>query len=527
MSQIRIEGKPVSLGVETFFDHLYLVFVDDSGAEFVLRGGPTNNNPLDFGAISVELGLPIALSEDNRPIEDRDEHGSRVLELNVGDAAAAWQTLLNHANEIALAELPYSATGQNSNSFVSSLLYVIGLDVADWLPDTPGIDDYPATSNVLDSISFNLVGGFGDFETNSDLLRGGQSNDWLFGGGGNDYLTDGSGADVLEGAKGDDIVELSSDSSADIVIVGEGNDFIVGGGSEDRIVLRGTNFGGGDDTQGLALLGGFLMSGGAEAAFETQQMTTMSWEQWKIMLGDPDAEQGDIQDEWDVTATVQQWPFLQDLGDEPGRFINYYLFEGEGESQDLGVVYSFFDMSTEVWSSGTVIVQDFQAGDFGIQFFGLTHIDGVRGQLGGTSSVDIVTDSAGFDHIWNSGQLLTLPEAPDTSEPQQQRFSPQHSVSPSIAATSSESGHLQLSNDRRPIYVDTAVQAYDGGPHLRDSTGTSPWSAAYLGDDSANLAYDLEEAREGSHWLDAGFGEFQADALGEAWYEPEPIGGLV
>ena len=62
MAEIRIEGNPAALG----FDHLYLVFVDDSCSEFVIRGGPTFDIP-PFGAILVEDGSPIGDSEDNRP----------------------------------------------------------------------------------------------------------------------------------------------------------------------------------------------------------------------------------------------------------------------------------------------------------------------------------------------------------------------------------------------------------------------------------------------------------------------------
>lgn len=41
MSEIRIEGFEV-LGVSGV-GHLYLVYVDDSGDEFVIRGGPESS----------------------------------------------------------------------------------------------------------------------------------------------------------------------------------------------------------------------------------------------------------------------------------------------------------------------------------------------------------------------------------------------------------------------------------------------------------------------------------------------------
>ncbi|TPK63616.1 calcium-binding protein [Mesorhizobium sp. B2-4-19] len=98
-----------------------------------------------------------------------------------------------------------------------------------------------------------------------DLVIGVSGPQYIFTGAGNDHLRDGSGVDILEGGAGDDSFYLYGDSDPDIVIVGEGNNVIIGGGVEDRIVLRGTNFGGGEDTQGIALLGGFRMGGWIEA----------------------------------------------------------------------------------------------------------------------------------------------------------------------------------------------------------------------------------------------------------------------
>lgn len=62
MSRIRIESKPVALG----FDHLYLVFENDLGEEFVIRGGPKNNNPFNFGEIVTEVNFPIEESKNHK-----------------------------------------------------------------------------------------------------------------------------------------------------------------------------------------------------------------------------------------------------------------------------------------------------------------------------------------------------------------------------------------------------------------------------------------------------------------------------
>jgi len=82
MGHIYIEAKTVALG----FDHLYLVYTDDTGKEFVVRGGPETDNPLNFGNIVVEAGVPIAQSEDVREDDDGNpltptDRGSVALDL--------------------------------------------------------------------------------------------------------------------------------------------------------------------------------------------------------------------------------------------------------------------------------------------------------------------------------------------------------------------------------------------------------------------------------------------------------------
>lgn len=52
MAEIRIEGSVVFLPLG---DHLYLVFVDDMGNEFVIRGGPTFPVPTFGVTVTVYL----------------------------------------------------------------------------------------------------------------------------------------------------------------------------------------------------------------------------------------------------------------------------------------------------------------------------------------------------------------------------------------------------------------------------------------------------------------------------------------
>lgn len=139
MAEIRVEANEVAFGK----GHLYLVYTDDAGQEFVLRGGPLNGNPANFGPIVVEVGVPIIDSADNRPIADRAQFGSVVLDTNGQDHSVIWDRMLEVGELMHSAEVNYNAYfydgifhGANSNSAISFLLSSVGLNIEDNLPDT-------------------------------------------------------------------------------------------------------------------------------------------------------------------------------------------------------------------------------------------------------------------------------------------------------------------------------------------------------------------------------------------------------
>ncbi|KPF41416.1 hypothetical protein [Rhizobium sp. AAP43] len=226
MARLYIESKAVQQ--MTVWDHLYIVYEDDFGQEFVLRAGPTSDSPLDWGSMEVEIGVPMALSEDARPIEDRALHGNALLDLAGRDATAVFQTMMHHAGNIAQSLLPYSAATQNSNSFVASLLHVVGIDVANVAPDTGGIDWTPASGNILDSIEFNVVGGYDDFEDHGDILRGGALNDAISGR---------AGIDQIDGGDGDDTLYSGSVETPD-----SDADYLTGGGGVDNFYVGNSDY---------------------------------------------------------------------------------------------------------------------------------------------------------------------------------------------------------------------------------------------------------------------------------------------
>ena len=299
MAEIRIEGAPVVYLTDTGYDHLYLVFVADDGAEYVLRGGPSG--PLGTGAIEVEDSVPIADSADCRPVGDRALYGSRVLDLGGRAAADVWDVMRQQARAVGDHLLPFAPFAQNSNSLVASVLHVVGFDIADVLPDQPGSTDvYPATDNLLETFSFRLAGtaaadilagaaggdvlqGLGGADTldggaGADTIQGGAQADRIHGGAGDDLIRGGPGPDRLWGDDGNDTVEgrngrdravlgagndLFIDNSQggelgrDTVFAGPGNDTIRGGGGADDF------HGGSGDDRILGRYGGDTLDGGA------------------------------------------------------------------------------------------------------------------------------------------------------------------------------------------------------------------------------------------------------------------------
>lgn len=218
MAEIRLETKPVApLMIDTSYDHLYLVFVDDIGNEFVIRGGldfDINRPDGSLGDLVVEVGREMKDSDDSRPNtpEARDARGSIELDLDGRDAEAVWSTMIAAANAIALADLGYmldlvgnrTAT-QNSNSVVAAALARVGIDVNNYLPLIPD-DDNVGAANTLEQVSYNFFPPI-DFETGQEIVR----DDILIGGRLSDILMGGEGEDTLMGGDGDDFLFANRD----------------------------------------------------------------------------------------------------------------------------------------------------------------------------------------------------------------------------------------------------------------------------------------------------------------------------
>lgn len=262
MSKIYIESRLAALSIEgEGFDpkyHLYLVYEDDNGNEFVIRGGSSwrEGDDIQNETIVVEAGVPIEDSLDDRGVLPPIARRQVEIDLGGRDAEDVWEIMVQQANNINDEELTYDSATQNSNSVVASVLAAIGIDIVDTLPKNTEADDYPAIDNLLD-IDMNLKGGSSDDiivgyvgddslsgGLNNDILEGDSGNDNLHGGHGNDSLNGGDGADVLIGGFGEDILfggdgddKLYGSNGQDILNGGLGGDLLDGGNGNDIYVF--------------------------------------------------------------------------------------------------------------------------------------------------------------------------------------------------------------------------------------------------------------------------------------------------
>ena len=245
MPQLRIERVPIRDLQVPGFDHMHLVFVPDEANSaypqddwFAIEGafgGPEQGRVLSTLGSNGTSTLPDlngGLTQDELVgvIGTPGDRGSRILPTS-GDEAAQWQTMAAVARDIDRQELPYHAQmigsriqfNINSSSVIATLLYSIGIDIAQNLPfgiartngyttllGSSGDDDLRIENSFV-----NLVGGGGN-----DTFHG-SDNDSQFerfsGGVGDDEFFWSEGSHTYHGGQlrldykqdGDDIVNYS------------------------------------------------------------------------------------------------------------------------------------------------------------------------------------------------------------------------------------------------------------------------------------------------------------------------------
>lgn len=270
----------------TSYGHIQFVYdaddVFDNGDEKEIEVQPTS---LGFGDwdVSPVQDLDIPFGVDDLAVR---------LDLPAGrDAADLWDLLGNVRDFFAGITVDYrlgitgSLEGQNSNTYITTLAYIVGIDIAPAIAtflassdfsSFPGIarnvlfDHVAPDDSQLPSIALTVAGsdgidviaggngadtlsgelgkdtlyGFGG----NDLLSGGNGRDFIFGGDGNDTVNGNSGRDRIEGEEGDDI--LFGQGQDDRLIGGAGHDTLRGGSGSDRLIGSGDRdilWGGQDD----------------------------------------------------------------------------------------------------------------------------------------------------------------------------------------------------------------------------------------------------------------------------------------
>ena len=253
----RSFGLPVS-------EHLYLVFRDTNGDEYVLRSGPASKF-WPFGDMQIEANVPMADSADDRDGETPRERSSTALDFPDATDDRAWAIMVKYAQRLERADYQYDLLNENSNAFVGALLHAAGGEPEDLLP--VGIDSREAVGftswrDIVEDVTppsdwifrgtagrDHMVGlqideeirtfGGDDRVTagrGNDIVLAGSGNDQIWGEQGNDRLVGGAGADVLKGGSGNDL--LTGGSGDDRIVGGRGNDHLVGGPGSDLFAFE-------------------------------------------------------------------------------------------------------------------------------------------------------------------------------------------------------------------------------------------------------------------------------------------------
>jgi hypothetical protein len=192
MGQISLEGRLVNVSLNVLFGHLYLVYRNDAGQEYVINGGPNIDVTGSVDLIGTTAGsVLLSASGDTRGSLTAADRGAVPIDLGGRDAGEVWAIMSEQAANIAAARLPYfnNVSFQNSNSTVASVLHAVGITLPSDLPSDWTIT-YPGTGNLL---TFNRVL---DGTIHDDTIQGFTGDDKFTGGRGNDHINGGDGDDT-------------------------------------------------------------------------------------------------------------------------------------------------------------------------------------------------------------------------------------------------------------------------------------------------------------------------------------------
>lgn len=232
----RSFGLPVS-------EHLYLVFRDTNGAEYVLRAGPSSSF-WPFGELTAEVNVPMDESADDRNGETPDDRSSTPLDFAGLSDDEAWAIMVKYARMIEAEDYDYGLLEENSNAFVGALLHAAGGTPEKMLPRGVDSDEaigFSSWDEIVEDIAppaDGILRGTAGADRIAGLqideeIHAGAGNDTVHAGRGNDIVRGGSGDDTLDGETGDD--RLHGEEGADILSGGDGDDLLYGGAGSDLL----------------------------------------------------------------------------------------------------------------------------------------------------------------------------------------------------------------------------------------------------------------------------------------------------
>jgi hypothetical protein len=160
VTHILIAGRPIGDYVESRFGHLFLALSDDlmlSEDDLVIRGGPDGS--LIWSTLQGQVSVLLDQTNDSfanvarllgiNEVEAFNFYATGEIPVPRYDAATIWRILSDVASQVLANGFTYSALSENSNSFVGTLLSVIGIESAGtaWFR-------YPAVGHMLSSDFF-------------------------------------------------------------------------------------------------------------------------------------------------------------------------------------------------------------------------------------------------------------------------------------------------------------------------------------------------------------------------------------
>jgi Ca2+-binding RTX toxin-like protein len=247
MSQIFIEARTATfLDVPVVQKHLYLVYRDDGGDEWVIRGGPDGIGDIFGGDFLFEINREIGLSSDARGSDTPADRFSTELIIPGATGDEIWAIMVKYALLLDEVDYPYHSLSTNSNALIGALIEAAGGSALGSLPagvnlsEVLGYDSYsqivadvvpPPDGSIVGTNQADPITGIQIAEVfyglgGNDVIFANAGNDTVYGGAGNDTLNGGAGRDFLIGGGGSDTYVVNSGGDVVVEAVGAGMDLI-------------------------------------------------------------------------------------------------------------------------------------------------------------------------------------------------------------------------------------------------------------------------------------------------------------